>query len=192
MTIQKQYWYCFQSIYYPSRFKTATQMNENLLITERLCISDNDIITRLDHRIVSYYFEVQWLKYCQSSNPLMTTFVCLFCLFVCFGFIVPLENVSLIWRRHHYRRRAANFDLWSELSSEGSLAFHTFCDTGHPFIMENGSPRIRNTHTYCRAFSSGACTTCLRLRYVAAEIRTPTAPPPRFTTYVQNISMEKM
>ena len=26
-----------------------------------------------------------------------------FCLFVCLGFIVPLENFSLIWRRHHYR-----------------------------------------------------------------------------------------
>ena len=28
--------------------------------------------------------------------------VCLFvCLFVCLGFPVPLENLSLIWRRHH-------------------------------------------------------------------------------------------
>ena len=35
------------------------------------------------------------------------------CLFVCLGFIVPLENFSLIWRRHW--RRAANFDLCSAL-----------------------------------------------------------------------------
>ena len=35
--------------------------------------------------------------------------------FVCSGFIVPLENVSLIWRRHHCRRRCANFDLCSAL-----------------------------------------------------------------------------
>ena len=26
-----------------------------------------------------------------------------FCLFVCLRFIVPLENFSLIWRRHYYR-----------------------------------------------------------------------------------------
>ena len=32
------------------------------------------------------------------------------------GFVfVPLENFSLIWRRHHCRWRAANFDLCSEL-----------------------------------------------------------------------------
>ena len=28
---------------------------------------------------------------------------------------VPLENFSLIWRRHHYRRMAAHFDLCSAL-----------------------------------------------------------------------------
>ena len=27
----------------------------------------------------------------------------IFCLFVCLKFIVPLENFSLIWRRHHCR-----------------------------------------------------------------------------------------
>ena len=40
-------------------------------------------------------------------------FVC----FLCLGFIVPLENCSHIWRRHHYRWRAANFDLCSVLMS---------------------------------------------------------------------------
>ena len=51
-------------------------------------------------------------------------------------FIVPLENFSLIWRRHHCRWRAANFDFDSwPLSSEGSLTCHTHCDTGLPSIM---------------------------------------------------------
>ena len=39
-------------------------------------------------------------------------------------------NISIIWRRHHY--------LWRYslgLNSGGSLACHTFCDTGHPFKM---------------------------------------------------------
>ena len=35
------------------------------------------------------------------------------CLFVCLEFIVPLENFSLIWRRHLCRWRAANFNLCS-------------------------------------------------------------------------------
>ena len=43
------------------------------------------------------------------------------------------------------------------LSSEGSLSYHTYCDTGHPFIMVISEDR--DTHTYCRAFSSGAVTT---------------------------------
>ena len=37
-------------------------------------------------------------------------------LFVCVEFFVPLENFSLIWRRHHYRWRAANF--WPEQSGK--------------------------------------------------------------------------
>ena len=42
------------------------------------------------------------VKFALCSVP----FYIVYCLFVCFGFIVPL-----IWRRHHYRWRAANFDL---------------------------------------------------------------------------------
>ena len=63
------------------------------------------------------------------------------------------------------------------LSSEGALAYHTYCDTGHSFIMV--TPRTRDTHIYCRAFSSGAVTTCfyvVRLRSVVAGIRTPKLP----------------
>ena len=37
----------------------------------------------------------------------------LFCLFVCLGFLVPLEIFSLMWRRQHDRRRAGNFDLFT-------------------------------------------------------------------------------
>ena len=50
-----------------------------------------------------------------------------------FGDYRPTRDFSLIWRRHHCQRRTANFDLCSAL-----MAFeqcHTYCDTGHPFIM---------------------------------------------------------
>ena len=62
--------------------------------------------------------------------------VYVFCLFL--ELIVPLENFSLIWRRHHYRWKAANLTYtWHSwpLSSEGSLACHIYCDKGGPFIM---------------------------------------------------------
>ena len=48
--------------------------------------------------------------------------------------------------------------LWS-LSSEGSLAYHTYCDAAHHFYMS--SPKTRDTHTYCRAFGSRAVTSFL-------------------------------
>ena len=35
--------------------------------------------------------------------------------FVCLCFYVQLENFLLIWRRHHYRWRASNFDIYSAL-----------------------------------------------------------------------------
>ena len=61
-----------------------------------------------------------------------------FCLFVCLRFIVPLENFSLIWRRH-YNGEGLQILTYAQhswpLSSEGSLTCHTYCDTGHPFIM---------------------------------------------------------
>ena len=45
----------------------------------------------------------------------------------------------------------------SPLSNEGFLACHTYCDTGHIFIMV---PWTRDTHTYYRPFGSATVTTC--------------------------------
>ena len=75
---------------------------------------------------------------------------CVVCLFVCLLIFVPLENFSLICRRHHDRWMAANFDpfywhLWS-LKSEGSL-------TATPTVTWDirllwSSSRTRDTHNY--------------------------------------------
>ena len=56
--------------------------------------------------------------------------------FVCLEIFIPLENFSLIWRRPGEEMQILTYarHLWS-LSSEGSLACHTYCDTEHPFIM---------------------------------------------------------
>ena len=75
---------------------------------------------------------------------------------ICFICLIPLENFSLIWKRHHYQWRAYSRHSWP-LSSEGSLACHTFCDTGHPFIRVFSEDPW---HSYiCQALSSGAVTT---------------------------------
>ena len=71
------------------------------------------------------------IKTCQKEEVLNFLLIITFTL-VCYvrlGLIVPLENCSLIWRRHHYWRRAAN------LSSEVSLSYHTYCDSRHRFKM---------------------------------------------------------
>ena len=56
------------------------------------------------------YMYLSWLVgyWCPLVRS-YTHYVCLFAL----GFIVPIENFSLIWRCHHYRWRAANFDIRS-------------------------------------------------------------------------------
>ena len=56
------------------------------------------------------------------------TAVCKF--FVCCEFFVPLENFSLIWRRHHYRWRASNLTYTRPSrpsSREGSSTCHSYC-----------------------------------------------------------------
>ena len=63
--------------------------------------------------------------------------------YVCFLFVlwffVPLENFSLILSHHKYRCKSCKFQRYALHSwpfcSEGSLACHTYCDTGHPFKM---------------------------------------------------------
>ena len=84
---------------------------------------------------------------------------CLFCLFCLFGvngpireFFTHVETSPLPVQIMTYARHS-----WT-LSSEGSLACHTYCDRGHPFITVIS--KDRDTQTYCRAFSSGTVTTC--------------------------------
>ena len=56
--------------------------------------------------------------------------------FVSLGFFVPLWEIFTHTETSPLPVGAANFDLCSALRvSEGSLACHTNCDTGHRFIM---------------------------------------------------------
>ena len=57
-------------------------------------------------------------------------------IFVCLcGIFVPLENFSLIWRRHNYRRRASIFDLCSALMVIEQWGFYSV-----PHLLWHGSP----------------------------------------------------
>ena len=94
----------------------------------------------------------------QSINPINV------CLFVWLsGAIRPRwEFHSHGSRRHHYRWKAANFNLQSALmplSNNGSLWCHIYCDMDHPFMVVSEDPS--NSH-FCWAFGSGAVTTCFK------------------------------
>ena len=102
-----------------------------------------------------------------------------FCLFVCLGIFVPHEN-----KFHSYGVVTITGDglqiltyarqIWP-LSSEGSLACHTYCDTGHPFLMV-----ISEYPWHSHLLPSVSQWTCnylyLWFRSVAAGIRTPSLP----------------
>ena len=72
------------------------------------------------HAYVSYFFHYWinqfinylFLHFCISKRICFHPTYQLLCLF---WKLVPLENFSLIWRRHHCRWRAAIFDLCSAL-----------------------------------------------------------------------------
>ena len=69
-----------------------------------------------------------WLKYCRygvkhSINQWL-------------GFTIPLENFLLIYENIYEGLQILTSARHSWLlSSEGSFACHTYCDTGHPIIM---------------------------------------------------------
>ena len=79
------------------------------------------------------------------------------CFFVCLWFFVQSENFSLIWRRHNYWWKAANFDLCSALIAIEQWGFFSV-----PHLLWHGasSPRTRDTHTNWSAFCTGAVSTC--------------------------------
>ena len=90
---------------------------------------------------------------------------------------------SLIWRRHQYRWRATNFDLYSALMAieQWGLACHTYCDMGHPFIMV-----ISEDPWHSHLLPSVWQWSChylvfFRLKFVAAGIPTPNHPHARLT-----------
>jgi hypothetical protein len=90
-----------------------------------------------------------WLLYhshiivCHRLSCVISYVLCLFAVYI------PHKNFSFIWRRHHYRWRAAKFRPM--LGAQGHWAWrdlHTCCDTGPQFFrshLEDGL--IQSPHT---------------------------------------------
>ena len=68
-----------------------------------------------------------------------------------------LANFSLIWRHHHYRGRAANFDLAFDLAVRGSSTCRTYFDRWHPYIRVISEDPWHLT--CCGTFCSGSVIT---------------------------------
>ena len=113
---------------------------------------------------------------------------------VCLGFIVQLENFSLIRRRHHCLWRAANFYFCLALMAIEQLVFLNvphLLRSWHPLIMVI-SEDPWHSHLLPSVWQWSCHYLFLRRRSVAARIRTPnlplakptrlpTAPPPPCT-----------
>ena len=107
-------------------------------------------------------------------------FVCLFvCLFVCCG----ISSHSRIVHSYVYVIFAGEVlqtlmtfarHSWP-LSSDGSLACHTYCDTGHPFTMLI-SEDPSHSHLLLRFWQWRCHNLILGLRTVTARSRTPNLP----------------
>ena len=93
-------------------------------------------------------------------------YVNMFLMFDCLGFFfVPLENFSLIWRRHHCRWTAANFDLCSVLMVIEQRGFFSV-----PHLLWH------RAYVYNGHLRGDVHLLVFRLRSVAAGTRTPNLP----------------
>ena len=96
------------------------------------------------------------------------------------GWIMYISKKNVHWYlpNVHYRWRAGNFYLCSALMPTeqwGSIAWHTYCDTGHLFIMVI-SEDPWHSHLLPSVWRWSCHYLSLWLRSVAAGIRTPKLP----------------
>ena len=111
------------------------------------------------------------------------------------GFLFSSHSIifTLEWRLHYITVEGLQLLTYTRhswpLNSEGSLVFHTLCDTGHPFIMVIFED-LWHSDLLPGVQQWSCCYPFERRRSVAAGIRTPnlpqerrthqpTAPPPR-------------
>ena len=101
-----------------------------LILTYHVCIGTSNHFSR------DWYAINRYIGFRRHES----LYYLIFCLFVSLGFIVPLENFSLIRRRHHCRWRAANFDLCSALMAIKEWGFFSV-----PHLLWHGAS-VYNDH----------------------------------------------
>ena len=174
-----------QNSYNINKSQYLVSNSDNILHIKITNYKWNNILLWLSHLILNSFLKFIFFFLLISMiifSSIICLFVCLFvcfvCLFVCLGFsshsriFHSYGNVTftgeglqiLTYARHS----------WS-LSSEGSLACHTYFDTGHPFMMV-----ISEDPWHLHVLPSVLHWSChylfLRLRSGAARIRTPNLP----------------
>ena len=91
----------------------------------------------IDRLLIEKHSRIMWIC---CERKLLARFVCLF---VCYGFwcykYIPLKNLSLKWRRHHYWYKTLYFDLYSALMANEQWNFFSvkliYCEKAHTFLM---------------------------------------------------------
>ena len=109
------------------------------------------------------YHENVFIKVSNIYQHWCTCYIDLFVfLFVCLGFFVPLEKFFTHMEISPWPVKGCK--SWHMLGTHGHWAVRVLWRA--TFTVPQGIrlklswPRIRDTHTYCRAFDSGAVTTC--------------------------------
>ena len=75
------------------------------------CVPDEKDSSKHEYIVYCFKMKPPSTKKNTAYTALKTKSRNFYDLFVCFFDFYRLENFSLIWRRHHYRWRATNFDL---------------------------------------------------------------------------------
>ena len=94
---------------------------------------------------LSFAFKLYIHCHAYDKNFMLSIFTIPYCsswfLILCLGFLIPLENFSLIWKRHYYRWRASNLDLcWSTLMAIEQWGFFSV-----PHLLWHGAS-VNNGH----------------------------------------------
>ena len=101
--------------------------------------------------------------------------VCLF--FLCLGFSSHLRFFLLMFRSHHYRWKAANFDICSVPNAIAQWGFLSVPQLlWHETSVYYGQLQGTVTHTFRRVFGWRVIATCFPDWSVVAGIRTPNIP----------------
>ena len=114
-----------------------------------------------------------WMLQIQEKIGQVNLLQMAICLFVYFGLFVPLENLLLIWRSHHYRWSATNFDLCSALMPIEQWGFFSM-----PHLLWHGASIYNGHHR-------GPVTLKPIAERWAGELSLPI-----FTTYVCRLGFE--